>query len=63
MKAAPEEYAAWITANEASPSDHQRQRAAAARFVHRPLISIILPVYKVPLAYLKRTIDSLLAQT
>ena len=63
MKAAPQEYAAWIAANEASPSDHQRQRAAAARFVHRPLISIILPVYKVPLSYLKRTIDSLLAQT
>lgn len=63
VAASPDEYAAWIRASEPDASELARQRSAACRLSHKPLISIVLPVYNVPLPFLVRTIDSLVAQT
>jgi glycosyltransferase involved in cell wall biosynthesis/GT2 family glycosyltransferase len=61
--ASPYEYALWIAASEPDPSELIRQRSDATRLGDRPLISVILPVYNVPLPFLIRAIDSLVAQT
>lgn len=61
--AVPDEFARWIAATEPDAQGLLRERAAAARLASTPLVSVILPVYKVPLAMLSAALESLQAQT
>ena len=61
--ASPAEYSLWIAAHEPQEADLRRQRATSHAFSHQPLISIVLPVYKVPLEILTSTLESLKKQT
>jgi FkbM family methyltransferase len=45
-----------------SPADPLLMAAEAASLTHRPLISILLPVYDTPPQYLRLAVDSVLAQ-
>ncbi len=56
-----EVYARWIAKNEPRAKDLARQRKTRFRF--SPRISIVVPVYATPPAYLKAMLDSVLAQT
>lgn len=60
VAADPPPYAAWITAAEPRACDLDRQRAAAET---ERLVSVLLPVHRVPLDYLAAALDSLAAQT
>lgn len=54
-------YAKWIAKNEPDAKELARQRKT--RFAFSPRISIVVPVYGTPLAFLKAMLDSVLAQT
>lgn len=54
---------AWIKANEPGRVALQEQKARAAEFSYQPLISVIVPVYKVPRAVLADTLECLRDQT
>jgi len=56
-------YASWIDAAEPRSFDLDSQRAAGARLEGQPLISVLVPVYRVPLEFLAAALDSLAAQT
>ena len=58
-----EDYAAWIRKNEPSQSELKEQVTLAENLTCRPLISILVPVYKTPLPILKAMIESVQAQT
>ncbi|MFM7207901.1 MAG: glycosyltransferase [Planctomycetaceae bacterium] len=65
MSATPAEYAAWIVAREV-PLERQRplrRRGAAPRAEGPPLVSVLIPVYRVKTRFLVRTLESLAAQT
>jgi Glycosyl transferase family 2 len=53
----------WFMKNEPSADDLIEQRVVAAAFTHRPLISIIIPIYKLPPNVLEETLKCLEAQT
>jgi GT2 family glycosyltransferase len=55
------QYARWIRKHEPTPAELRRQRATA--FARRPTISIVMPTYNTPAAFLKAVVDSVLAQT
>lgn len=56
-------YDAWIQAYDTlTLSDLDRIRAQISQFSHRPLISILMPVYNPPLDCLKQALDSVRAQ-
>ena len=61
--ASPAEYSLWVAAHEPQEADLRRQRATSSAFSHQPLISIVLPVYKLPLEILTSTLESLRKQT
>lgn len=54
---------AWIAANEPDEAALNMQRLTSKSFAYKPLISVILPVYKVPRDVLDETLASLEAQT
>jgi GT2 family glycosyltransferase len=54
-------YAAWIDRNEPSAVELDMQRRV--RFAFAPIISIIVPTFNTPLAYLKAMLDSVRSQT
>ena len=54
-------YAQWIAKNEPDAKELARQRKT--RFAFSPRISIVVPVYGTPLAFLRVMLDSVLAQT
>jgi hypothetical protein len=57
-------YPAWIAAAEPRVCDLDSQRAAATtRLDSQPLISVLVPVYRVPLEFLTAALDSLGQQT
>ncbi len=56
-------YREWIEENEPSDLQLDLQRQLAAGLSYRPLISVLLPVFKVPLAVLEAAIDSVVRQT
>jgi glycosyltransferase involved in cell wall biosynthesis len=56
-------YEAWIRENEPDSLELQIQRRMSATFSFRPLVSVLMPVYKVPVPVLRDTIDSVFAQT
>jgi hypothetical protein len=59
--AAPAEFAAWINTTE--PSAEQLTAMTGAEFSTRPIISIILPVYRVSRGVLDATLGSITKQT
>ncbi len=54
-------YARWIAKNEPRARELKRQRKL--RFTFSPLISVVVPVYATPPAYLRAMLDSVLDQT
>jgi len=65
MSAAPAEYAAWIVSHEV-PQDRPASARPArppATAATRPLVSVLIPVYRVKTRFLARTLESLSAQT
>ncbi len=54
---------AWIAANEPDQAVLAKQRLVAAGFAYKPLISVVVPIYKVPRDVLNETLASLEAQT
>lgn len=54
---------AWISAHEPDASALDAQAEVAMGFAHRPLISVILPIYRVPREVLEETLACLSAQT
>jgi glycosyltransferase involved in cell wall biosynthesis len=56
-------YEDWIREQEPDEAGLAAQRALAANWPYRPKISIIVPVYKVPLVIVQEMIDSVVGQT
>jgi hypothetical protein len=56
-------YHSWIVLNEPNEEDLAAQRHASQQFAHKPLISIITPVFNPPVDVLEELIESVLAQT
>ncbi|MGY3266010.1 class I SAM-dependent methyltransferase [Lysobacter sp. HA35] len=61
--AASPEYAAYITAVEPKKEALESQRRLSESMGYTPLISIIVPVYRLPQALLEQTLQSIEAQT
>lgn len=59
----PASYESWIRDHEPDEVQLDIQRRVSPYLSHRPKISVILPVYRVPVAILRAAIDSVLAQT
>jgi len=57
----PPEFASWIKANEPSVEDWKQM--TGDEFAHRPLVSIIVPVYKVPSHILAEALESIAQQS
>jgi len=55
-------YARWVRAHRHTPADRTQMRQQVAALAHRPLISVIVPVYNPPAAWLRACLDSVLAQ-
>jgi len=60
---APGAYEDWIEDNEPSAEMLAAQPAAASKFSYQPSISVIVPVYEVPLDQLQACVQSVLDQT
>jgi cellulose synthase/poly-beta-1,6-N-acetylglucosamine synthase-like glycosyltransferase len=56
-------YEDWIREQEPDAAALQDQRRCMAAFSYQPAISIVVPVFRLPLPVLKKTIGSVLAQT
>ena len=57
-------YEEWICAHDdPKPGDLRRQAEAAAALPRKPLISIVMPVFNTPEAYLMKAVESVRAQT
>jgi GT2 family glycosyltransferase len=54
-------YEAWLVAHEPDAAEVGRQRAHV--FAHMPRISVLVPVYETPRAFLEEMIESVLSQT
>ncbi len=57
------DYERWTRANQLSKRSLSNQRELSSTFDYQPLISIILPVYKIDKSIFEETINSVLAQT
>ncbi|MCC5651789.1 glycosyltransferase [Nostoc sp. XA013] len=57
------EYDQWIKDYELTDEELKQQKIKASFFNYQPVLSVILPVYKLPLVILKETINSVLQQT
>ncbi|AOJ09092.1 glycosyltransferase family 2 protein [Burkholderia mayonis] len=55
-------YENWISLNEIAPEHYPELADAARRWDHQPLISLVMPTYNSPAAYLRKAIDSVLNQ-
>jgi O-antigen biosynthesis protein len=55
------QYARWIRTHEPKPADLAKQRTTT--FARRPTISVIVPVYNTPPAFIDEMVQSVLAQT
>lgn len=57
-------YQKWIeTYDTLSPTQLAEQRSKSEKFAYRPLISILVPVYNTPEKWLRKAVESVLAQT
>jgi GT2 family glycosyltransferase len=59
----PPDYGLWIARNEPNVDDLPRMLREAASFAVRPRISVVVPIYKTPVALLARCIESVIGQT
>ena len=57
-----EGYADWLAAHEPGPDGVARMRTEGARFAHRPLISVLVPVYNARPSWLEEMAASVIAQ-
>ena len=57
------EYGQWIKLYKITKEELEQQKIDALKFNYKPSLSVILPVYKLPLSILKETINSVLQQT
>ena len=57
------EYGQWIKLYEITNEELEQQKINALGFNYQPSLSVILPVYKLPLSILKETINSVLQQS
>ena len=57
------DYQRWILNNEPNAEQLTEQRVKAEGFDHRPLISVIMPVWNTPVKILNQTIESVVDQT
>ncbi|HEY0461878.1 MAG TPA: glycosyltransferase, partial [Pyrinomonadaceae bacterium] len=55
-------YQEWIQKHRLTKTDRARMRSEIARFAHRPLVSILLPVYNIEEKFLRACIESVGAQ-
>ena len=58
----PSEYQVWLEKHRVSPARLPSMRDEGRTFVHRPLVSVIMPVFNPTVAGLEEAIDSVLAQ-
>lgn len=56
-------YQVWFRATHPTTRELRRQRADSSALAYRPLISIVMPVYRPPLKWLRAAIESVLAQS
>ncbi|MBT9316767.1 glycosyltransferase family 2 protein [Leptothoe spongobia] len=56
-------YQKWLLKNCPSQYDLDSQRKDIDELNYKPTISLIMPTFKTPIAYLKQTIDSVVSQT
>lgn len=56
-------YQEWILLNEPDENEYESQRVASDLFKHKPLISIVTPVFNPPVGVLEDLIESVLEQT
>ncbi len=61
--AAEDPYQKWIRENEPDATDLATQGRVSAEFAYLPRISVITPVYKVPLEIIRETVASVQAQS
>lgn len=59
----PPGYGLWIARNEPTVDELRQMRREAGNFALCPRISIAVPVYKTPIAWLTRCIESVISQT
>ncbi|BAY12210.1 glycosyltransferase [Calothrix sp. NIES-2098] len=57
------EYTQWIKNYEFTDEELKQQKIKVSNFDCQPVLSVILPVYKLPLSILKETINSVFQQT
>src|SRR5215204_6172934 len=57
-----ENYREWIQKHRLTKTDRARMRSEIAGFAHRPLVSILLPVYNIEEKFLRACIESVRAQ-
>jgi O-antigen biosynthesis protein len=55
-------YDRWLRANDLRRSDADVVRRMAAALVHKPVISVVMPVYETPQRYLRAALDSVVEQ-
>lgn len=56
------QYQVWLKQHVSSPRDLEGLKLAGTRFSYRPLISIVTPVYNTDPRWLRKAVDSVLAQ-
>ena len=56
------EYPTWIDKTKLTSKDHELKKSKISAFEHKPLISIIFPVYNVEEKWLRLALDSVLSQ-
>lgn len=63
LESVPDTYQTWIVQNEPDGVHLEIQRRMSGCFSYRPKISVLVPVYKVPVPILRDAVNSVLAQT
>lgn len=56
-------YQSWLIQNHPRPSDIQRMQTILPALLYQPKVSILMPVYNPPVAFLSAAIESVLSQT
>ena len=59
----PDEYSRWVDFHDTlSDTDRRAIRARLTRLAYQPLISVVMPVYNTPRAFLRQAVESVQAQ-
>ncbi len=57
------QFSAWIASHEPNSEQLAAQKSDADKFSYKPLLSVVIPIYKVPRDVLSETLDCLVAQS